>query len=104
MTISERIAFFFLAIMFAVLVEAQSQGDDAVVGADDILRQKFLRYALENSGDAERGKVMFNHPEKALCSKCHLLTGMEKSGPNLDGIADKYPFEQLARRLFFMFR
>ena len=101
MTIYERIACFFLTIMFALLVEVQSQGDDAVVGADDTLRQDFLRYAMENAGDAERGKVLFNHPEKALCSKCHLLTGMEKSGPNLDGIADKYPFEQLARQILY---
>jgi putative heme-binding domain-containing protein len=56
---------------------------------------------MENVGDAERGKALFNHPEKALCSKCHLLTGMEKSGPNLGGIADKYPVEQLARQILY---
>ncbi|HUP78941.1 MAG TPA: hypothetical protein VM260_10330 [Pirellula sp.] len=26
---------------------------------------------------------------------------MEKSGPNLDGIVDKYPFEQLARQILY---
>lgn len=90
-----RFVFLFLALANALFVPTQSYGDD------DALRQEFVRYALENEGDAERGKALFNHPQKAMCSKCHLLTGMEKSGPNLDGIADKYPIDQLARQILY---
>lgn len=99
--ISLRTISFFLTLVIAVLGQVQCHADDAVVGAEDSLRLEFLRFSMENAGVAERGKVLFNHPEKAMCSKCHFLTGMEKSGPNLDGIADKYPVEQLARQILY---
>ena len=101
MTITVQSACHFLVVVLAVLFDIPCRGDDAVLGADDRLRQEYLLYALENAGDAERGKTLFNHPEKALCSKCHLLNGMERSGPNLDGIADKYSIEQLARQILY---
>ena len=81
--ISLRTISFFLTLVIAVLGQVQCHADDSVVGAEDSLRLEFLRFSMENAGVAERGKVLFNHPEKAMCSKCHLLTGMEKSGPNL---------------------
>lgn len=65
------------------------------------VRQKYLNYAAEHAGNAERGKTLFNDSKKTACSKCHLISGMEKSGPNLDGIADKYPAEQLARQILY---
>jgi putative heme-binding domain-containing protein len=33
---------------------------------------------------------LFRTDKKLLCANCHRITGAEKSGPNLDGIADKY--------------
>ena len=88
MTISVKMALLLSPLLaVAVLVNARCYSDDVVAGDTDSLRQDYLRYSMENPGDAEQGKALFNHSERALCSKCHLLTGMEKSGPNLDGIA-----------------
>ena len=101
MKISVRSSLVVLSLLIAWSVDLPCIGDDAVVRDNDSLRQAFLRFSMENAGDAERGKALFNHQEKALCSKCHLLTGMERSGPNLDGVADKYPFEQLARQILY---
>jgi putative heme-binding domain-containing protein len=77
------------------------QAQEAINASERDARQEYLDYAAQHHGDVERGKSLFNHPEKALCSKCHLLNGMERSGPNLDGIADKYPREQLARQVLY---
>ncbi len=62
---------------------------------------EYLDYAVHNTGDAQRGELIFQKSKTALCSNCHQLVGMEKSGPNLDGIADKYTPEQLARQILF---
>ncbi len=70
-------------------------------GGEPDARPQYLDYAIQHVGDAERGKELFNDSKKAGCSNCHLLTGMERSGPNLDGIADKYPGEQLARQILY---
>ena len=62
---------------------------------DEMARGEYLQYALANDGDIERGKSLFNNKERAQCGKCHMIIGMEKSGPNLDGIADKYSWDCL---------
>ena len=36
------------------------------------------------------GEALFRTNGKAMCSDCHRVTGMEKNGPNLDGIGEKY--------------
>ena len=56
-------------------------------------------YALSNGGDVARGEVVFRTNRKALCADCHRITGMEKSGPNLDGIGEKYSIEQMIAHL-----
>ena len=63
---------------------------------DDLSLQnaEYRDYALAHLGDRESGKELFSSP-KCACANCHQLTGKEKSGPNLDGIAQKYSRAQL---------
>ena len=68
---------------------------------DDVVRREYLQYALMNDGDIELGKNWFNNKERSQCDKCHMINGMEKSGPNLDGIADKYTREELLRQVLY---
>jgi len=60
--------------------------------------QKILdvfRAAAAKGGAVGRGKVVFQSRE-AACSKCHILSGMEKkAGPKLGTIGDKLTREQL---------
>ena len=58
----------------------------------------YQEFAARNSGDAERGKALFEG-NKTQCADCHRITGMEKSGPNLDGIGDKYQKPELIRHV-----
>lgn len=52
-------------------------------------------FALTHAGDAGAGKVLFHDAKKTQCANCHRITGMEKSGPNLDGIGEKYTRAEL---------
>jgi len=58
-------------------------------------RDVFRQAALENPGDPDAGKLLFEKDSKLTCLACHRITGMEKSGPNLDGIGDKYTRQEL---------
>lgn len=72
----------------------------SALAVDDIaLRQEYRRYALENPGDADAGRQLFEENKELACTSCHAITGIEKSGPNLDGIADKYPPKELIRHI-----
>ena len=55
-------------------------------------------YALKNAGNPEHGRVLFTDLKGASCIKCHSVgaTG-GKVGPDLAGIAAKYPREELIR-------
>ncbi len=55
-------------------------------------------FALANDGNADAGKELFNS-SKCLCSNCHRISGLERSGPNLGGIADKYSRKELIRHV-----
>ncbi len=58
-------------------------------------------YAMANDGDAVRGKAIYADVQRFQCTNCHNITGMEKCGPNLDGIADKFDREGLIRQLLY---
>src|SRR5262245_27896480 len=68
------------------LVAAGQSGDQI-----DTYRQ----FALEHRGDAKAGEQLFQADKNLVCATCHNITGVEKNGPNLDGIADKYPRRDL---------
>lgn len=63
--------------------------------------RSFRRYALESTGDASRGKELFLTNSRLVCTNCHNITGKEKSGPNLEGIGDKFTREQLIDAILY---
>ena len=63
-------------------------------------RETFRRYALDHPGSAPAGMRLFKNDPKLVCTNCHRITGQEMSGPNLDGIADKYSRSELIEHIF----
>ena len=70
-------------------------------GADEPLQQidSYRQFALEHPGNAKAGEQLFLTEKKLACANCHRITGAEKSGPNLDGIADKYSRRDLIENI-----
>jgi putative heme-binding domain-containing protein len=53
--------------------------------------EQLMRFALENNGNAERGRQVFADAEKSLCAKCHRI-GPEGNtiGPDLTGVGARF--------------
>ncbi len=82
-------------ISFTVLI---AMGITVSVGGlnDSEVLTGYRAVAME-SGDAVRGKRIFESKE-AACKKCHTIDGIEQlAGPGLDVIGDKYTRKQLIR-------
>ena len=56
-------------------------------------------FARTHKGDAAAGRILLEQNENLSCTVCHRITGMEKSGPNLDGIGEKYTRPELIRQI-----
>ena len=68
---------------------------ESVVGQDDKAILAKYRAAAIESGNAARGKVVYES-KQAACKKCHVISGNERlAGPNLAVIGDKFTREQL---------
>lgn len=61
--------------------------------------EAYRDYALQHTGDAQAGRRLFERDKRLACTACHRITGAEKSGPNLDGIADKYSRSELIHHI-----
>ena len=86
-----------LSIVIATLVCVFSSN---VAFADHTDKQEAYReFALSHGGDSVAGAALFLKNRKAMCSDCHRITGMEKSGPNLDGIGEKYAKPEMIAHL-----
>lgn len=83
-----------LVVLIGLSVPAWGQQPDPVV-----LREEYRQYSLENEGNVEAGKTLFETDKKLVCINCHLVTGMERTGPNLDGVADRYPKAELLKHI-----
>lgn len=60
----------------------------------------FREFAAKNAGNGERGKTIFHNEQGVGCVKCHAVGGKGgKVGPDLVGIATKYPREELIRSI-----
>jgi len=70
-------------------------------GAADLTQalDTYRQFALDHPGDAKLGEELFLKDKKLVCANCHRITGAEKAGPNLDGIADKYPRRELIEQI-----
>ena len=88
----------------ALCTQARSSSSGAwaeFAGAAEPLGQidTYRQFALEHSGSAKAGEQLFLTEKKLACTNCHRITGAEKSGPNLDGIADKYSRRDLIENI-----
>jgi putative heme-binding domain-containing protein len=91
----KRIASFLIVLLLAPtcvsqLANAQTQPTEL---------SDYRDFALEHEGDAAAGKHLYEQHKQLACNSCHLITGMEKSGPNLDGVGDKFTREQLIQEV-----
>ncbi len=82
--------------LFAMSVPRLLIGDEPV---DAKVVESYRAYASSNPGDPQAGEVVFQTNKNAQCTNCHRITGMEKSGPNLDGIGEKYNRDELILHL-----
>lgn len=68
----------------------------AADGAAPKPKEKYGDFAMMHSGDAARGKVLFNDEKRLGCARCHGVDGKEsKVGPNLFAIGDKFGRREL---------
>jgi putative heme-binding domain-containing protein len=76
-------------------------GQTGATVADDSAPQldQYRQFAIEHSGDATAGEQLYRKETKLACANCHNITGAEKNGPNLDGIADKYSRRDLIENI-----
>ena len=82
-------------IFFAVLITMEFTSLVADQNDSEILTS--YRTAAMGTGDAGRGKRIFES-KAAACTKCHTVGDVEQlAGPGLDVIGDKYTREQLIR-------
>ncbi len=89
-------AFYFCASTFSLSIlcaQEYSQESDP--------RSEYLQFAIDHTGDAQRGEILFNNQKLTKCLDCHLIYGMEKSGPNLAGVSDKYNSLDLIRQILY---
>jgi putative heme-binding domain-containing protein len=72
--------------------------DSAFADDDKALLDKYRAAAMKmNSGDAAKGKSVFESKE-AACAKCHVVGGKKKlAGPDLAVVGDKYTRDQIVQ-------
>jgi putative membrane-bound dehydrogenase-like protein len=59
---------------------------------------QYREFALKNKGDADKGQKIFSNMQGVACIKCHSVQGTGgKIGPDLVGIALRYPKDELIR-------
>lgn len=97
MTVRRRVISIVLSLHF--VAASSLNGDDEIKHA--ARQRQYLRYAQSNSGDARNGQRLYEEHQTLQCRNCHNIIGMEKSGPNLDGIADKFPGVELIRQVLY---
>src|ERR1041385_4494910 len=61
-------------------------------------KRAYVDFAMQNDGDAARGKKLFADENRLACSKCHTVDGTaSKAGPDLAFVGDKFPRRELIR-------
>ena len=91
----------FVSALLCVLVSTRTGARDTTDSGEELAdaKAKYARYALENRGDPSAGEKLFRTHRSLQCTNCHNVTGKEKSGPNLDGVGDKFSREELIRQI-----
>lgn len=91
-----------LSMLLCAILPAPGAGAPDTPGVDEKLPEpmaEYARYALKHHGDVAAGEKLFRTHSDLKCTNCHNVTGMEKSGPNLDGVGDKFSREELIREI-----
>ena len=81
-------------LLLLLLADAPAAGE-----AEPLSEAELATYVLKHEGNAKTGMRLFEHDSRLACATCHRITGMERSGPNLDGIGDKYTRAQLVEHI-----
>ncbi len=87
-----------IAAILAIACQASTGAAD-VTPEQAAKRSSYAEFARTAASDPGRGEALFNNAQRTACANCHSITGIEKSGPNLDGIADKYPRAELIKHI-----
>ena len=63
---------------------------------------RYRAEALKGQGKADRGKALFSDLKGLACAKCHVVAGQGGGiGPELSGIAARYPREELVASILY---
>jgi putative heme-binding domain-containing protein len=63
---------------------------------------RFLEFALQNLGDAARGRKLFEDERGMACARCHKAAGRGgEIGPDLSAIGTQYPRRDLAESVLY---
>jgi putative heme-binding domain-containing protein len=63
---------------------------------------KFRATAMKGQGKADKGKTLFFDTKGLACAKCHVVGGQGGAiGPELSGIAARYPREELIQSILY---
>lgn len=82
------------SIWIALIVSLTAGPDENEKPVDPVL-EAYRQQVLKTTGDAARGKIVFES-DKAACTKCHTTDdGESKAGPKLRAIAEKFNREGL---------
>jgi putative heme-binding domain-containing protein len=85
----------FAANIFSLSIRAQS-----VAAASTNAAASYARFAIENVGDAERGREVFANVQGAACLRCHTADASGgRVGPDLFAIADKFSRADIIRSI-----
>ena len=65
-------------------------------------KDKYQSFAMTHSGDAARGKALFNDPQRLACGRCHSTDGKgPKVGPDLFAVGDKFGRRELVEAVLW---
>lgn len=87
-----------LVIIVGQIMQAAENATDGTLETNRAA-DSYERFLLANRGDPVRGERLFAEHKDLACHKCHRVTGLERSGPNLDGVGDKFSRRELARQI-----
>lgn len=88
-----------LGMMMVVAVGLMCDGAFGAEGDIGLSAGQYRDYALSHDGDVAAGEKLFNDSGRLVCANCHAMEGKEKSGPNLEGVGDKFEKTELVRHI-----
>ena len=89
-----------LNLAFIWIVALGFRTSIATAQSNDASRESYRKIAESETGDADRGKVVFENRTKAGCIKCHTVDGGRTGvGPDLANIGFKYERDKLVEAL-----